>query len=95
MDLWLWGGRGKGWKEGIVREFGMDMCRLLYLKQITNKIPQYSTGNSAQCYVAVWVGREFGGGWIHVCVCMAESLLCSSETITTLFVNCLYSKTKF
>ena len=24
--------RGKGWREGIVREFGMDMCTLLYLK---------------------------------------------------------------
>ena len=22
-------------------------------------------GNSAQCYVASWMGREFGGEWIH------------------------------
>ena len=29
--------RGKGWGEGIVREFGMDMYTLLYLKWITNK----------------------------------------------------------
>ena len=28
---------GEGWREGIVREFGMDMCTLLYLKWITNK----------------------------------------------------------
>ena len=28
-ELWLLGG---GWWEGIVREFEMDMCTLLYLK---------------------------------------------------------------
>ena len=27
-----------------------------------------STGNSAQCYVAAWMGGEFGEGWIHVFV---------------------------
>ena len=26
-----------GWREGIVREFGIDMHTLLYLKWITNK----------------------------------------------------------
>ena len=26
----------------------------------------YSTGNSAQCYVATWMGGELGGEWIHV-----------------------------
>ena len=52
--------------EGIVREFGMDMYTLLYLKWITKKDLLYSTGNSAQCYVAAWMRGEFGGGWIHV-----------------------------
>ena len=46
----------------------MDMYTLLFLKWITNKDLLYSTGNSAQCYVAAWVGGEFGGEWIHVCV---------------------------
>ena len=55
-----------GWGEGMVREFGMDMHTLLYLKWITNKEVLYSTGNSAQCYVAAWMGREFGGEWIPV-----------------------------
>ena len=27
----------EGWQEGIVREFGMELCTLLYLKWITNK----------------------------------------------------------
>ena len=40
------------WGEGIVREFGMDMYTLLYLKWVTNKVLLYSTGKSAQCYVA-------------------------------------------
>ena len=31
--------------EGIVREFGMDMDTLLYLKWITSKDLLYSTGN--------------------------------------------------
>ena len=50
-----------GAKEGIVREFGMVMYTLLYLKWITNKDLLYSTGNSAQCYVAAWIGGEFVG----------------------------------
>ena len=59
-------GRSRG--EGIVREFGMNMYTLLYLKWITNKDPLYSTWNSAQCYVTAWMGKEFGGEWIHVYV---------------------------
>ena len=30
--------------------------------------PTYSTGNSAQCDVAAWMGGEFGGEWIQVYV---------------------------
>ena len=58
--------RGEGWREGIVWEFGRDMYTLLYFKWMTNKDLLYSTGSSAQCYVAVWRGGEFGGE----CVCM-------------------------
>ena len=46
----------------------MDMYTLLYLKWVTNKDLLYSTGNSAQCYVAVWMGGEFGGELMHVYV---------------------------
>ena len=38
----------EGYGEGIVREFGMDMYTLLYLKLITSKNLLYSTGNSPQ-----------------------------------------------
>ena len=46
----------------------MDMHTLLYLKWITNKDLLYSTGISAQWYVAAWMGGEFGGEWTHVYV---------------------------
>ena len=32
----------------------------------------YSTGNSAQCYVAAWMGGESGGEWIHVYVWLSR-----------------------
>ena len=47
-------------KEGrmggeIVRKLEINTCTLLYLKWITSKILLYSTGNSAQFYVAAWI----------------------------------------
>ena len=60
---------------GIVREFGMIMYTLLYLKWITNKDLLYTTWNSVQHYVAAWMEVGFGGEWIHVwntCVCLAK-----------------------
>jgi len=38
-------------KEGPVREFGMDLYILVYLKWVTNKVLLHSTGNSAQGYM--------------------------------------------
>ena len=54
--------------EGIVREFGKVTYTLLYSKWITNKDIFYSTWNSTQCYVSVWMGRGFGREWIHIYV---------------------------
>ena len=51
-------------REGIDGEFGMDT--LLYFKQITNKDLLYSKWYCVRCYVAAWMGGEFGGEWIHV-----------------------------
>ena len=56
-------------------ESGMDGYTLLYLKWITNKDLWYSTGNSAQCYVAAWMGGEFEGEQIHVYVLMSSSAI--------------------
>ena len=38
----------------------MFMYTLLYLKWVTNKDLQYSTGNSAACNVAAWMEGEYG-----------------------------------
>ena len=62
--------RWEGWGEGIVREFGTDMYTLLYLKWITNRDLLYSTGNSARCHVAAWMGVGVWGG-MDTCICMA------------------------
>ena len=55
-------------RGGIVREFGMDMYILLYLKWITSKDILYSTWSSAQCCLAACLGSEFRGEWIHAYV---------------------------
>ena len=36
------------------------------LKMDNQQGPTVSTGNSAQCYMAAWMGGEFGGERIHV-----------------------------
>ena len=56
----------EGWEEGIIKEFRISLYTLLCLKRITNKDLLYITGNSAQGYVANWMGREFGGEWIPI-----------------------------
>ena len=65
---------GPGSKEGIVREFEMDMYTLLYLKWITDKDLLCSTGNFAQCYMAAWRGGKFGGEQIRVSVWLSPLL---------------------
>ena len=86
-----------GWgcrEKEVFREFGMDVYIVLYLKQISNKDLLCSTGDSAQCYVAAWLGEEFGGKWIHVYVWLSPFAV-HLKTITALFVNQLYPNTKF
>ena len=48
----------------MVREFGVDMYTLLYLKWVTNKDLLYSMGNSAQCYVAAGWEGNLGGEYM-------------------------------
>ena len=52
-------GEGKDGRK-IVRELGIDMYTLLYLKWITSMVWLYGTGNCARCYVTAWIGRGFG-----------------------------------
>ena len=51
---------GEGRGKEIVREFGMDMYTLLYLKWITEQDPDGMRG-------------EFGGEWIEVYVWLSHS----------------------
>ena len=78
---------GESQGKGIIREFEMDMYTLLYLKWITSRDLLYSTWDSSQCSVADWKG---GGVCrrMDTCICMAESLPCSPEIITTLLIGC-------
>ena len=46
----------------------MDMDTLLCLKWMTSKDLLQSTGCSARCYVAAWMGGGSGESG-HVCVC--------------------------
>ena len=57
--------RGKRQGEGLVEEFGTDMYTHLYLKGQPART-SCSTGDSAQCYVAAWMGGELGGEWTQV-----------------------------
>ena len=56
--------------------FGRVRYTLLHLKWITNKDLLYSTWNSAQCYVAVWMGEGLGGECM--CVCETPSVVSNS-----------------
>ena len=75
MNLRLSGGGGE--REGIVREFGMDMYRLLYLKWITSKDLLYSTRNSGQYYVSL-DGRG---------VCRRNGYMCMYGCVPSLFTS--------
>ena len=63
----------------------MDMYTLLYLKWIINKGLLYSTLNCSMLCGSL-DGR--GVWWrMDTCICMAESLCCLPETITTLLIG--------
>ena len=74
------------WEEGTVREFGIDMYTLLYLKWTTNRDLPHSTGNSAQCFVAAWMG-ELGREWIYVYAWLSPFAVCYHNTVNWPYSN--------
>ena len=58
----------------------MDMYTQLYSKLIINKVLLCSTGNSAQCYVAAWMGGEFRGEWMLLSSFSRVRLCATPET---------------
>ena len=78
--------------EVIAMEFGLDIYTLLYLKWITNKDLLYSTRTLLN--VMCQLGWERTLGDYGFGICMAGSLCCSPETVTTLLVNWLHPNTE-
>ena len=78
---------GKPEGKEIVREFGMDMYTLLYLKWITNKDLLQSTWNSVQMLCGSLDGRGVGGEWIHVYVQLSPFADSLPETIASLLIG--------
>ena len=58
----------QGIKGGIRWEIGTDISTLQYIKQVTNKNLRYSTGNSTQYPVMVYIRKEYKEEWIYVYV---------------------------
>ena len=78
-------GRGEGWREKIVKEFGRDMGTLLYLRWIQTR--SYCITQGTLLEVMWQPGWEGVWGRIYTCISVAESFRCPPETITTLLVG--------
>ena len=78
--------------SSTLQVLGMDMYTLLYFKWITNKDLLYSTGNSAQCYIAAQMGGV--GGRVDTCICMYGWIPLPFTWDYHNIVNQLYSNTK-
>ena len=74
------GGKGQG---GVNWEIGTDICTLLYIRWMTNRNLLCGTGNSTQCCVVTYMGKESKKEWL-ICICVTGSLCCAAETGTTL-----------
>ena len=72
--------RGKVGGVGINQEFEINTNALLFTKQITNKDPLCSTGNSTQYSVMICMGKASEkSGYMYVCLC--AKLLHSGPTL--------------
>ena len=73
--------------EEIVKDFGKVMYTLLCLKWITNKNLFY--GKHKELSSVLHESLDGSRVWqrMDTWICMAESLRCSSETITTLLID--------
>ena len=72
--------------KGTVREFGINMYTLLYLKWITNRVLLVQHRELSSMLHGNLDGRGVWGR-MDTCICMAESLCCPPETITTSLIS--------
>ena len=79
---------GKEKKEGIVKENRINMYTLLYFKWIIKKVLLYRRRELHSVLCGSLDGRGiWGGRGMDTGICMAESLPCPPETVTTLLVS--------
>ena len=76
---------------------GHDWATNTRLKWITNKDLLYSTGNSAQRYVAAWMGGEVGGEciWANVWLSPFAIHLKLYNTVNWLYINIKWKIKKY
>ena len=84
--------RGKD-GEGIVRESGMDMDTLLCLTWRTSK--ELLTARGTLLHVTWQPGWRGVWGRMDTCVCVAESLCCLPEIITTVLIGYTQTQNKW
>ena len=60
--------KGDRWVEGIDWQLRISMCTLGYMEQLANGNMLYSTENSIQGSVMIYVGKESEGEWMCVYV---------------------------
>ena len=88
MKLGLLNYPDKGWKNALPW-VGLTVFKRALFKinmRLTHSQPCMKTLEKQELKCGSLDGGEFGGGWIHV-LCMAESLCCPPETITTLGIG--------
>ena len=64
---------------------GYQIPTLLSLHPTNRVLPHQSTRTSAQCYVAAWMGGEFGVEWICTYVCLNPFTV--YNTVNWIYVN--------
>ena len=75
------GRRGGGMDWGS----GTGTCTLRSMEELANGDLLSSTGSSMYYSVITYMGKESEREW--TCVCVTESLCCTTEIITTLYIN--------
>ena len=72
--------RRERWRKGIVRESGIDMCALLYLMGITNKVLLYIAQGTLLNVIPQpgWKGSLGENVCVCVCVCVSYSVMSDS-----------------
>ena len=81
-NVWIPRGKGKGgmnWDN----EIDFYAVWILCIKYITNEKLQYSTRNSTQCSLVIYMGRKSKKERI-ICICLTDSLCHTAEMNTTL-----------